>query len=70
MASVPNELVGTAGRRYQFKKLIQERPHIGHVWLATSEFRDTFAIQAPRLTRLQTWTRSFYHKRHPRRHSL
>jgi hypothetical protein len=32
-----NELVGAAGRRYQFKELLQERPFLGRVWLATSE---------------------------------
>ncbi|OBT99768.1 hypothetical protein VE01_02000 [Pseudogymnoascus verrucosus] len=36
LASVPNELVGAAGRRYQFKELLQERPLLGRVWLATS----------------------------------
>lgn len=46
MASVPNELAGAAGRRYKFKELIQERPHIGCVWLATSEFPATLVIQA------------------------
>lgn len=37
MASTPSELIGAAGRRYLFKELIQERPHLGRVWLATSE---------------------------------
>jgi hypothetical protein len=37
MASTPGELIGAAGRRYLFKELIQERPHLGRVWLATSE---------------------------------
>jgi hypothetical protein len=37
MASIPSELIGAAGRRYLFKELIQERPHLGRVWLATSE---------------------------------
>ncbi|KAK2766005.1 hypothetical protein FQN54_007520 [Arachnomyces sp. PD_36] len=36
MVSPPSELVGAAGRRYIFKQLIQERPHIGRVWMATS----------------------------------
>ncbi|KFY25144.1 hypothetical protein V493_04808 [Pseudogymnoascus sp. VKM F-4281 (FW-2241)] len=31
MASTPNELIGVAGRRYLFKELVQERPHIGRV---------------------------------------
>jgi hypothetical protein len=37
MTSVPSELIGAAERRYLFKELIQERPHLGRVWLATSE---------------------------------
>ena len=37
MASIPSEMIGAAGRRYLFKELIQERPHLGRVWLATSE---------------------------------
>ncbi|MCJ1254545.1 hypothetical protein MMC24_002360 [Lignoscripta atroalba] len=36
MASTSSELIGTAGHRYLFKELIQERPHLGRVWLATS----------------------------------
>ncbi len=36
-SSAPSELVGAAGRRYRFKELLQERPHLGRVWLATSE---------------------------------
>lgn len=32
----PN-LVGSTGRCYTFKKLIQERPHLGRVWLASFE---------------------------------
>ncbi|EER25435.1 Protein kinase domain containing protein [Coccidioides posadasii C735 delta SOWgp] len=36
MASALNELIGMSGCRYRFKELIQERPHIGRVWLATS----------------------------------
>ena len=32
-----NELVGASGCRYRFKELIQERPHVGRVWLATSD---------------------------------
>ncbi|EUC45298.1 hypothetical protein COCMIDRAFT_5499 [Bipolaris oryzae ATCC 44560] len=30
------DLVGSTGRSYIFKKLIQERPHVGRVWLASS----------------------------------
>ena len=40
MASTSSELIGTAGHRYLFKELIQERPHLGRVWLATSERPD------------------------------
>ncbi|KAI0908726.1 kinase domain-containing protein [Ustulina deusta] len=36
MASLSGELIGVTGRRYLFKELIQERPHVGRVWLATS----------------------------------
>jgi serine/threonine protein kinase len=31
------EFIGTSGRRYQFEELLQERPHVGRVWLARSE---------------------------------
>lgn len=37
MPPPPGELIGAAGCRYLFKQLIQERPHIGRVWLATCE---------------------------------
>jgi hypothetical protein len=37
IASIPSELIGATGRRYLFKELIQEGPHLGRVWLATSE---------------------------------
>lgn len=37
LASKQSEMVGTIGRRYQFKKLFQERSHLGRVWLATSD---------------------------------
>jgi hypothetical protein len=37
IAFIPSELIGAAGRRYLFKELIQERSHLGRVWLATSE---------------------------------
>jgi len=32
-----SNLVGSNGRCYVFKKLIQERPHFGRVWLASFE---------------------------------
>jgi len=35
VASVPVELVGAAGCRYRFKELLQDRPHLSRVWLAT-----------------------------------
>ncbi|KAI1869466.1 hypothetical protein JX265_006556 [Neoarthrinium moseri] len=34
--SFPSDLIGATGRRYVFSQLIQERPHVGRVWLATS----------------------------------
>ncbi|KAH9864673.1 hypothetical protein J1614_010608 [Plenodomus biglobosus] len=34
-ASSTLDLVGSTGRRYVFKKLIQERPHMGRVWQAS-----------------------------------
>lgn len=37
MTSTLSDLVGATGCRYQFKELIQERPHLGRVWCATSE---------------------------------
>ncbi|KAE8829708.1 hypothetical protein P3342_008312 [Pyrenophora teres f. teres] len=37
-------LVGSTGRKYLFKQLIQERPHIGRVWLATSG-KDQFVLK-------------------------
>ncbi|OAG38212.1 hypothetical protein AYO21_07545 [Fonsecaea monophora] len=36
LASASAEAIGTAGRLYVFKSLIQERPHLGRVWLTTS----------------------------------
>lgn len=39
MASLSRELIGVTGRRYLFKELIQDRPHVGRVWLATCEYR-------------------------------
>ncbi|PSN69711.1 putative serine/threonine protein kinase [Corynespora cassiicola Philippines] len=40
----PAELIGASGRCYLFKELIQERPHLGRVWLATSG-RDKFVLK-------------------------
>ncbi|KAE8354059.1 putative calcium/calmodulin dependent protein kinase [Aspergillus coremiiformis] len=36
MAHAGNEHVGVTGSLYQFKSIIQERPHMGRVWLAIS----------------------------------
>ncbi|KAE8338728.1 hypothetical protein BDV24DRAFT_153340 [Aspergillus arachidicola] len=44
MASSSNLSVGPTGSRYQFKQLIQERPHVGRVWLATSG-QDQFILK-------------------------
>ncbi|EAS29543.3 serine/threonine protein kinase [Coccidioides immitis RS] len=44
MSPPPTELIGAAGRRYLFKQLIQERPHLGRVWLATSG-QDKFILK-------------------------
>jgi serine/threonine protein kinase len=38
------EFIGTSGRRYQFEELLQERPHVGRVWLARSG-RDKFVLK-------------------------
>jgi serine/threonine protein kinase len=37
MASASCDFIGTTGRRYRFEELLQERPHVGRVWLARSE---------------------------------
>jgi hypothetical protein len=57
MASTPSELIGAAGRRYLFKELIQERPYIGRVWLATSEHPCHSYHPTRELTTFQIWTR-------------
>ncbi|KAL2373017.1 hypothetical protein RJZ57_002519, partial [Blastomyces gilchristii] len=44
MASPFSELIDAAGCRYLFKHLIQERPHLGRVWLATSG-QDKFILK-------------------------
>lgn len=38
MACAPNEYIGASGSRYRFKELLQERPSMGRVWLAKSDF--------------------------------
>lgn len=35
MAHVPLELIGATGRRYHFKELLQHKPQVGSVWVAT-----------------------------------
>ncbi|CEL10715.1 hypothetical protein ASPCAL13829 [Aspergillus calidoustus] len=35
-ASTPDKYIGASGTSYWFKELLQERPHLGRVWLATS----------------------------------
>lgn len=46
MASTAGEFIGTAGRRYLFKELIQERPNLGGVWLATSDLSSPLTSDA------------------------
>ncbi|KAL2796586.1 putative calcium/calmodulin dependent protein kinase [Aspergillus keveii] len=36
LASTPKKYIGASGASYWFKELLQERPHLGRVWLATS----------------------------------
>jgi hypothetical protein len=42
MAAFPRDFIGATGRHYVFKQLIQERPHLGRVWLATSDHSRSF----------------------------
>jgi len=70
MASAPNELVGAAGCRYRFKELIQEKPSLGRVWLATSETPRQICYLTRKLTLFQIWTRSVYLERYSKRHLL
>ncbi|PPJ57953.1 hypothetical protein CBER1_11087 [Cercospora berteroae] len=44
MAHVPKELVGATGRRYAFKELLQHKPGLGSVWVATHE-RDQYVLK-------------------------
>ncbi|KAH9211828.1 putative calcium/calmodulin dependent protein kinase [Leptodontidium sp. 2 PMI_412] len=44
MAFAPNELIGAAGYCYRFKELIQEKPSLGRVWVATSG-KDQFILK-------------------------
>ncbi|PKX93466.1 putative calcium/calmodulin dependent protein kinase [Aspergillus novofumigatus IBT 16806] len=44
MASASCDFIGTTGRRYRFEELLQERPHVGRVWLARSG-RDKFLLK-------------------------
>jgi hypothetical protein len=38
MAASSANYIGATGRNYAFKQLIQERPHVGRVWLARSDY--------------------------------
>lgn len=70
MASAPNELLGAAGCRYRFKELIQERPYLGRVWLATSEIPRHSYSPIRELTPFQIRTRSICVKGYSQRHLL
>lgn len=48
-------LIGSTGRSYSFKKLIQERPHLGRVWLASFEQPAHVADLSNRLILSQIW---------------
>jgi hypothetical protein len=37
LASGPDKYIGASGTSYSLKELLQERPHLGGVWLATSD---------------------------------
>ena len=70
MASTPSELIGAAGRRYLFKELIQERPHLGRVWLATSEHPRHSYHPTGELTTFQIRTRKICLEGYSQRHIL
>ncbi|KAJ9200660.1 hypothetical protein DTO021D3_2648 [Paecilomyces variotii] len=44
ITSLPRDFIGATGSRYIFKELLQERPHFGRVWSATSG-RDQFVLK-------------------------
>ncbi|KAM3415952.1 hypothetical protein BST61_g9442 [Cercospora zeina] len=44
MINVPKELVGATGRRYCFKELLQHKPQLGSVWVATYE-QENFVLK-------------------------
>lgn len=46
MASTPREFIGTTGRRYRFEELLQERAHVGRVWLARLEHKQLVSFDA------------------------
>lgn len=70
MASAPGELIGAAGRCYRFKELIQERPYLGRVWLATSEIPRHLYYPARELTLFQIGTGTICLEGYPQRHLL
>lgn len=71
MAPPPSELIGTTGRRYLFKQLIQERLHLGRVWLATCEHTYSHHVaQVGELTVLQIRTRQIRLEGHSQGHFL
>ncbi|EED11722.1 calcium/calmodulin dependent protein kinase, putative [Talaromyces stipitatus ATCC 10500] len=44
MTSAPRDYIGASGSCYRFQNVLQERPHIGRVWLATSGL-DKFVLK-------------------------
>lgn len=48
LAATIGDYTGRSGRRYAFKQLLQEKPHIGRVWLAmfASHFESFFLLEA------------------------
>jgi hypothetical protein len=70
MTSIPSELIGAAGRRYLFKELIQEKPHLGRVWLAMSEHPCHSYHPTRELTTFQIRTRQICLEGYSYRHIL
>lgn len=45
MAASTGDYIGASGRRYAFKQLLQERPHLGRVWLAMfASYAEPFSL--------------------------
>lgn len=66
MVSVPKELIGATERRYLFKELLQARPNLGCVWLATFEPPCLLSYSTvSELTNLQIRTRQICLEGHP-----